>query len=497
MAPKSTNNSFNFALFKDRNILRKIYTLILKSYLGPLVFTFFIALFILLMQFLWMYIDDLVGKGLEWYIIAELLFYASSTFVPLALPLAILLSSIMTFGNLGEHYELVAMKAAGISLRKIMKPLVILSFIISGIAFFFSNNVLPVANLKFKSLLYDVRKQKLAFDIKEGIFYNDMEGFVMRVGSKDDDDKTIHDVMIYNHTDKRGNIDLTVAKYGWMESTQEGRYLILTLFDGYNYRESIDQKNYYDTKPFQRTHFAKEIRRFDLSAFELSRTNEELFKKNYQMLNIRQLNTAIDSLNEIYFKRKNVVARDFAKQYFFYSRMDSTAFVKSMESDTGKLEILAGFNSKQTDKIMQRALEQARNLKRIVDNYDNDYLSREEHITKHKIAWHKKFTLSFACLLLFFIGAPLGAIIRKGGFGLPVVISVFFFIIYHILSITGEKAAKAGALDVYFGMWLSSIALLPLGIFLTYKATTDSPLLDTESWKKRFQKLFKKKSNNY
>ena len=473
--------------------MKRIYTLILKSYLGPLVFTFFIALFILLMQFLWLYIDDLVGKGLEWYIITELLFYASSTFVPLALPLAILLSSIMTFGNLGEHYEIVAMKAAGISLRKIMKPLVVLSFIISCIAFFFSNNVLPVANLKFKSLLYDVRKQKLAFDIKEGIFYNGMEGFVMRVGSKDNDDKTIHNVMIYNHTDKRGNIDLTVAKSGLMESTPEGRYLIITLFDGYNYRENIDQKDYYKTKPFQRTQFAKEIRRFDLSAFELSRTNEELFKKNYQMLNIKQLNTAIDSLNKIYFNRKRVVAKDFVKQYYFYTRIDSSQYAIASSGDSLQLDMLADFNNEETDKVMQRALDQARNIKRMIDTHEDDYLSREEHISKHKIAWHKKFTLSFACLLLFFIGAPLGAIIRKGGFGLPVVFSVLFFSIYHILSITGEKAAKAGAMDIYFGMWMSSLILLPFGIFLTYKSTTDSPLLDPESWKKRFQKLFRKR----
>jgi len=477
--------------------MNKIYTLILKSYIGPLVFTFFIALFILLMQFLWMYIDDLVGKGLEWYIIAELLFYASSTFVPLALPLAILLSSIMTFGNLGEHYELVAMKAAGISLRKLMKPLIILSFMISGVAFFFSNNVYPVANLKFKSLLYDVRKQKLALDIKEGIFYNGMEGFVMRVGEKDNDDKTIHDVMIYNHSDKRGNIDLTVAKSGLMESTTEGRFLIITLFDGYNYRENVDQKDYYRTKPFQRTRFKKEIRRFDLSAFELSRTNEDLFKKNYQMLNIRQLNTAIDSLNYLYYKRKQVVARDFVKQYYFYVRMDSTEYLEANQNDTVNLALLEGFSDDETNKVMERALDQARNLKRMIDTHSSDYNSREEHISKHKIAWHKKFTLSFACLLLFFIGAPLGAIIRKGGFGLPVVISVLFFILYHILSITGEKAAKAGALDINFGMWLSSLALLPLGIFLTYKATTDSPILDPDSWKKRFQKLFRKRNNNH
>ena len=184
--------------------------------------TFFIALFILLMQFLWKYIDDLVGKGLEWYTIVELLAYASSTFVPLALPLAILLSSLMTFGNLGEHYELVAMKSAGISLRRIMLPLVVVSIIISGIAFYFSNNVLPIANLKFKSLLYDVREQKLALDIKEGIFYNGLSGFVIRVGKKDKDDKTIRDIKIYDHRDKKGNINLTVADSGRMELTPDG-----------------------------------------------------------------------------------------------------------------------------------------------------------------------------------------------------------------------------------------------------------------------------------
>lgn len=477
--------------------VKKIYSLVIRTYLGPLIFTFFIALFILLMQFLWMYIDDLVGKGLEWYIIIELLFYASSTFVPLALPLAILLSSIMTFGNLGEHYELVAMKAAGISLRQIMKPLIILSIVISGIAFYFSNNVLPVANLKFKSLLYDVRKQKLAFDIQEGIFYNGMEGFVMRVGSKGNDDRTIYDVMIYNHTDKRGNIDLTVAKSGTMESSTEGRYLIITLYDGYNYRENVEQKNYYNTRPYQRTRFAKEIRRFDLSGFELSRTNEELFKKNYQMLNIKQLNMAIDSLNKLYFTRKQIVARDFIKQYYFYNILDSLKYAEAACADTLQLDMLADFDPEEVNKVMTRSLDQARNIKRMIESHNSDYTNREEWISKHKIAWHKKFTLSFACLLLFFIGAPLGAIIRKGGFGLPVVISVFFFILYHILSITSEKSARAGAIDIYFGMWLSSIALLPLGIFLTYKATTDSPLLDPDSWRKRILKLFPKKKSGH
>ena len=224
--------------------IKKIYQLLLRSYIGPLMMTFFIALFILLMQFLWKYIDDLVGKGLEWYIIAKLLFYASSTFVPLALPLAILLSSLMTFGNLGEHYELVAMKASGISLRKAMMPLIILSIFISGFAFFFSNNVLPVANLKFKSLLYDVKKQKLAFNLKEGMFYHGIQNFVIRVEQKEEDGRTIHDVMIYDHSDKMGNVKVTVAKSGIMEMSPDQQSIIFQLFDGYSYEEKFDQKGY-------------------------------------------------------------------------------------------------------------------------------------------------------------------------------------------------------------------------------------------------------------
>ena len=213
-------NSITFALESELQFVKKIYLYVLKSYLGPFVLTFFIALFILLMQFLWKYIDDLVGKGLEADVIAQLLFYASATFVPLALPLAILLSSLMTFGNLGEHYELVAMKASGISVWKVMRPLVYLSFLISILAFVFSNNVLPVANLKFQSLLYDVRQQKLAFNIKAGEFYNGIENYIIRVGEKAPDGRTIYDVKIYDHTDRMGNIKVTTAKSGAVHWTK-------------------------------------------------------------------------------------------------------------------------------------------------------------------------------------------------------------------------------------------------------------------------------------
>jgi len=471
--------------------MKKIYLLVLRSYLGPLVLTFFVAVFILLMQFLWKYIDDLVGKGLEWYIVLELLFYASSTFVPLALPLAILLSSIMTFGNMGEHYELVAMKSSGVSLWKIMRPLIILSIAISGVAFYFSNNVLPIANLKFKSLLYDVRKQKLAFDITEGIFYNGMDGFVMRVGDKDKDDRSIRDVLIYNHLDKHGNTDLTVADSGRMESTPDGRYLIFHLYNGYNYQEKYDQENYRNNRHFQKTRFEEEYRRFDLSGFDMKRTDEDLFKNNYSMLNIDQLNYSMDSLGKLYMGKKMDFADNFSKHYQFYSVIDSTSYHEATLADS-LLFPLDGWTKAEQSSILQRAMNKARGVKSNIEWHISDYESKKEWLAKHQVAWHKKFTLSFACLVLFFIGAPLGAIIRKGGIGLPVVVSVLFFVLFHIITITGEKSAIAGAVGIEFGMWIASAVLLPLGIFLTIKATSDSPLLDFDIWKRRIGKLFKR-----
>jgi lipopolysaccharide export system permease protein len=473
--------------------MKKVYLLVFRSYLGPLILTFFVALFILLMQFLWKYIDDLVGKGLEWYIVLELLFYASSTFVPLALPLAILLSSIMTFGNLGEHYELVAMKSSGISLWKIMRPLIILSIVISGIAFYFSNNVLPIANLKFKSLLYDVRKQKLALDIPEGVFYKGIDNFVIRVGEKDKNGKTIRDVIIYNHSEKKGNTDMTVADSGYMELTPDGRYLIFHLFDGFNYTELHDQKDYTRQRQFQKTKFGEQYRRFDLSGFAMTRTDENLFKNNYSMLNLTQLKDAIDSLGLQDSQKKKDFSEAFNRHYSHYPGIDSSSF-DSLAAYDSLAGPLAGFRKADKLRIVQRATNKARSIKSNIEWQRNDQESKREWLAKHKVAWHRKFTLSFACLVLFFIGAPLGAIIRKGGLGLPVVMSVLFFVLFHIITITGEKSAIAGAVGIPFGMWVASAVLLPLGIFLTIKATSDSPLLDFDIWKRRFEQLSKRKS---
>ena len=486
---------FIFANIKSA-VLKKLYVFIIKSYLGPWVMTFFIALFILLMQFLWKYIDELVGKGLEWYTIAQLLFYASSTFVPLALPLAILLSSLMTFGNLGEHYELVAMKASGISLRRIMFPLILVSIFISGIAFYFSNNVLPVANLKFKSLLYDVREKKLALDIKPGVFYQGIEGFVIRVGEKDKDEKTIREITIYDHRSKKGNVNITVADSGKMELTPDGSKLVFILYNGVNYMDNTDQRNYRKTNPFQRTSFSKNIRTFNLTGFNMSRTNEDLFKSNYSMLNLSQLKYAEDSLITIYDKRLDEIPQTLLRGFYYYGKVDSNQLAAYVAKDTLTSDILKGFSKHEQMDFIDNAIQRSRRIRDNIRYYKSEMESKSELIYRHQAEWHRKFTLSFACFILFFIGAPLGAIIRRGGLGLPVVVSVLLFVVYHVISITGEKSVKSGVIDANCGMWIASLVLLPLGIFLTYKATTDSPLLDSDAWIKLIDKIFKRKKQS-
>lgn len=475
----------------------------LKSFLGPFVFTFFVALFILLLQFLWKYIDDLVGKGLEWYIIAKLLFYASSTFVPLALPLAILLSSLMTFGNMGEHYELVSIKAAGISLRKAMKPLAILSIIISMGAFLFSNYVLPVANLKFGSLLYDVRQQKLAFNINEGIFYNGLDNIVIQVGSKNKDNRTIYDVKIYDHNKRLGNTNVTLAKKGVMELSPNKQQMIFTLYNGNSYSE-INDREYRKYRPFETTKFDKQILVFDLGAFNLSRTNEDLFRSHYSMLNVEQLKHSIDSLSTEKNERREFYKKKYLRRYSYVDKIDSllldTIVVSDYKiNDTLKFPLLENFDNAVRTLILENSLKSVRSLKENLIFYQKELDSRQTILVKHEVVWHQKLKLSLACLIFFFIGAPLGAIIRKGGLGFPVVVSVLFFVVYHISSITGEKAVLTGEWDVVFGIWMSTVIIFAMGLFLTWKATTDAPLLDAESWTRFFGRfkgvvdVFKKK----
>jgi lipopolysaccharide export system permease protein len=471
---------------------KKLTGLVLASFIGPFILTFFIALFVLLMQFLWKYIDDLVGKGLDWWTITQLLGYTSTTLVPLALPLAILLSSIMTFGNLAEHYEIVAAKSSGISLQRLMQPLFIVAFLISLGAFYFSNVVLPYSNLKMGSLLYDVRQQKPALFIKEGIFYSGIDGYSIKIGKKERDGKTIRNVMIYDHTGNQGNRKVVVADSGTMVMTNDKRYLVLTLINGNSYEEQVNRKRNYDTNPLLRYTFKSEVINLDLSSFQLSRTNEDLFKDNNQMMNIFQLKNMMDTIKQQYANREIRFAKEMIPYYQFL--IDSTLLKRTDEA----LPLLPAYLLTEENKntYYDAALGQARIIKSAIESANEDLKGRQTAGNKFKIEWHRKFTLSIACFLLFLIGAPLGAIIRKGGLGLPIVVSIAFFLCYHIISITGEKFAKEGVISVERGMWQSSLVLLPIGLLLVYKATHDSALFDTDAYMNAFRKIairFKKK----
>ncbi|MEE4177008.1 MAG: LptF/LptG family permease [Bacteroides sp.] len=470
--------------------MKKLHKLVLTSYLGPFIVTFFIALFIILMQFVWKYIDDLVGKGLEWYVIAELLFYASATFVPMALPLAVLLSSIMTMGSMGEHYELVGFKSAGISLRKILWPMVVISMVLVAVAFYFSNNVLPVANLKMYSLLYDVRQQRPAFNIIEGVYYKGIENYVIKVEDKESDGTTLRDIKIYDHTDKRGNVNLTVADWGTMLLTPDKRTLVFTLFNGTNYQDIRQQNPRDPSKPFQRTHFSEQVMRFDLSAFDLNRTDEELFKSNFQMLTLDQLVFFEDSLSRELNARKESYINDYYKRLAYFSLADPEKMQNMPIEQIVPIDIMKSGSPSSVQLVIDRALSLVRSNKDHAFFSHDEFRQRGRTLARYQIEFHRKFTLSFACVVLFLIGAPLGAIIRKGGFGLPVVISVLFFVVFHVLSITGEKFAREGVLAAHQGMWIAPLVLLPVGIILTVKASTDSSLFDVDSYLKRFEKFF-------
>lgn len=462
--------------------MKKIYRFVLKSFIGPMALTFFIALFILLMQFLWKYVDDMVGKGFEWYVLAELMFYASATFVPMALPLAVLLASLMTFGNLGEHYELVAIKAAGISFRKAMMPLVVFIVLLSGLAFYFSNNILPIANLKYGVLLFDIREKKPALNINEGIFYNELEGYVIRIGKKDKNGADIQDVMIYDHTDATGNNNVTLAEKGRMETTADKKTLIFMLYNGYNYYEPAPTREQRSGKAMQRTRFDEEIRRIDVSELDMIRSKEDLFKDNYQMLNLTQLQEAIDTLISQKVKREIIVEKYIFGNYPYFQKVDTARVVATNGARPPSNDFIANFSKPEQTPIVDLALNTARGIYQQVDYYSKEMNMKREIIARHEIEWFRKFTLSVACIVLFFIGAPLGAIIRKGGLGLPVVFSTLFFIIFHVISMTGEKFAREGVIPVYEGMWIPTMVFIPIGVLLTYSASTDARILSYDWW---------------
>ncbi len=468
-------------------MIKKLDQLILKSFIGPFIATFFISLFVLVMQFVWKYIDDMVGKGLDFWSVAKLMGYVAATALPLALPLAILLSSIMTFGNLGESFELVAIKSAGIPLLRFMRPLFGVTAILCCVAFLFANYVIPVANLKFTTMLYDIRVAKPAFDIKAGIFYDKLPGFAIKVGKKDKDGNTIHDIIIYeNQYSMQDNI--IVAKDGRMDISPDRKFLEFYLKDGWRYME----KGPFNTPmtDYYRLGFKEYKKSFDLSGFKVLKTPDSVFKGNYQMLNISQLNRSVDTLekglreNDTYRVKKEMYG------YFLFGRYLDSGWVSHPIGAAPQVSSYIDMLPDSTKTLTySRAVDKITLMDNSIAIIAADYLNKEKEVRMHLIEWHRKFALSFACFVLFLIGAPLGSIIRKGGLGLPLVFAVIFFLIFHLLNMFGEKFVRQGVLTPLVGMWLSSFSLVPIGIFLTYKAMRDSQLLNKEFYFRTFRKL--------
>lgn len=469
--------------------------MVLKAFARPFIVTFFIVMFILLMFFLFRYIDDLIGKGFEWYVILELLFYASATNVAMALPLSVLLSSIMTFGSLGENYELVAIKSAGISLQRAMMPLFLVVGMLSVSAFLFSDYMLPVANLKMGSLLYDVRNQKAAFLIDEGIFNSSMSGYSIRVKKKDPDGQTLHGVIIYDHNTGNGNANVLMAKEGRMYRSADDQLLVLKLKDGVRYAEEQgDGASYNPRERFTRFRFKETEQKFDLSGFKLQRTDENLFKSNNAMLNLKQLAYYRDSFQVKTDSNLKTAYRDIKPYYTSASNDKVQKTTKPLALKPYK-DVLDLFSSDKRLLVLQNATSQINSIKDVLktkEEFNTESMGRMRGLM---VEYYKKYTLPVSCILLFFIGAPLGAIIRRGGLGLPVVMAVLFFLIYHIISTIGEKSVKEGSLSPALGMWMAIIVLTPLGIFLTYKATVDSVLFDIDFYKQWFRKVILRKGD--
>lgn len=466
-------------------MIKKLDFLIIKAFIGPFLATFLISLFVLVMQFFWLYIDDLVGKGLDFFTVAELTGYVAATAVPLALPLALLLSSIMTFGNLGESFELVAIKSAGIPLLRFMRPLFIVAILIAGIAFVFANNLIPVANLKLNTLKYDIIVSKPAFDIKEGVFYDKIEGYVIKIGKKDKDGSTIHNVIIYEKNYGLQDYSM-VAESGKMNISNDKQFLEFNLHNGWRYQEKGNRLT--TNTEFIRLGFKEYKKILDLSSFKMNKTSDSVFKGNYKMLSIRQLNKAIDSMKKSmnYFERRSQT--EISPYLTFTHYADSNwNKVKSQPKKIKSFDALIPDSLKQI--VFNRVMTQINAARPNINIMAEDYEAKEKEIRYHEIEWHRKITLSIACIVLFLIGAPLGSIIRKGGLGTPLVFAVVFFIIFHLFNTFGEKLVKQDVMSPFAGMWLSTGVLIPIGIFLTYKAMRDSQLFNQEYYYRTLLRL--------
>ena len=474
--------------------MKKLDQFILKSFLGPFVLTFLIVIFALMLQFLWLYIDELVGKGLSVLVIIEFLAWGSATLIPLALPIATLLASIMTLGGMGEDNELLALKAAGISLQRVLLPLIFLSFAVSIGAFFASNNLIPVSYNKIYSLRDDISRTKDEIRIPTGIFYDGIEGYNIRIGERDEETGSIYNVMVYTHKENNGNTSLTLADSGSIKFTFDKKNLLFTLFDGYSYEEEPRDYGTTDTSyTMQRIGFSRQEMIISIDGYSFKRSEEGRFSNEIMSQNLSQLKIAKDSLDSVYSKVKIYQYRNLISGGgLSFSRELDTAFNKNYLNAIEYDSLFLWKDNHERLLNLTMASGQLESAITLLDNYQIEEIQYVFPLRKIRIERFRKFTLSIACFIFFFIGAPLGAIIRKGGLGTPVIVSMLFFVVYWVIDISGKKLATDGVIGPETGTLISSMVLFPIGVYLTIKSTRDSSLFNSDAYVMFFNKLLEK-----
>ncbi|PIE87227.1 MAG: hypothetical protein CSA03_01315 [Bacteroidetes bacterium] len=457
-------------------------------------------MFILIMQFFWKYIDDLMGKGLSISVILELLFYVSASLIPLALPLAILLSSIMTLGNLAENNELTALKSSGLSLYRILRPLTGIVLIIALSTFYFANYVIPVANLKWHGLIFDIQQTKISSILTPGTYSTELDGYAIKID--EGTDNTFKGILIHDHTDKTV-IKSVRAKEGNVYKSENGKYLYFELEDGYVMEElsptppnfSPDGKEHgvENTRPSRRSTFDHATYKIDLSGFNLDRSDEDMFKDKHEMLNVFQINYTLDSIQ----KNAKGIIQNFQKNlkadlpYFLAKNYKENSIEGERDPQimeaVDTLLVFDQLTTEQKKSAINLAKSRIRSKLSNLDGQARFLETMEMDMNKYLIEFHRKFSLTIAIIVLFFVGAPLGAIVRKGGFGAPVVIAALLFMVYFVLMTIGDGLAKSGTISPFLGMWFSSMVLAPVALWLMHSAANDSPVFSKEAWKKLFR----------
>ena len=448
------------------------------------------------MQFFWKYIDEMAGKGIELSIILELIFYLSATLVPMVLPLAILLASIITFGNLGEHYELVALKSAGVSLRRFLTPLFIFVVFLSFVAFYFSNTVLPAATLKYGTLLYSVRKQRPALNIQENVFYDELQGYTIKIAKKAPDNMTIYDVMIWDNS--LGNIGkkTIIAQKGEMYSTPNDSFLVFNLYDGWQH-EDLDKPPKKDEEKKHehvRTYFKELQVVMDISGFGFEKKDEMFFTKSPKVQSISRLKTSLDTLN---IKRSKIPLDLLSRVKPFYKNTDISEDTTNVDSSflaRLDMELINAVDHPKLfkEQVRKKSNESIKSIQGYVKWEKDQYHSNSRKQSRSLIYLYNKFSLAFSCIVFLLIGAPMGAIIRKGGLGLPMVVAIIFFMLFFIFDTTGRKLAEELVIHPFHGVWLAVYILFPIAIYLTYKASNDSQIYNLDSYLKAITSVFKK-----